>query len=109
MNNEDFIEIRTDFIREFLRGLGELQPTDKTHVCCQTAYNQTLAMHHPWLVRKGAVMAMYTMPTRDALLGRVCVDVAAAIQCLPQMLEATRQVYERTHQLYTVHDLHTLP
>lgn len=98
-----------DFIREFLRALGELQKDDKTHTVCQAAYNQTLANHHPWLVRKGAVVAMYTMPTRDALLRRVCVDVEAAIECLPQMLDVTRQVFERTDALYTLHDLHSLP
>lgn len=100
---------RADFIREFLCALGELQPGDKTHGCCQAAYNRTLAAHHSWLVRKGAVVAMYTMPTRDQLLGRVCVDVAAAIECLPRMLAATGHVYDRTHQLYTLHELHALP
>lgn len=100
---------RTDFIRVFLGALGELQPNDKTHTCCQIAYNQTLAAHHSWLIRKGAVMAMYTMPTRDQLLGRVCLDVPAAIECLPRMLDVTRQVFERTDALYTLHDLHSLP
>lgn len=98
-----------DFIREFLSALGELQKDEKTHTVCQAAYNRTLAAHHPWLVRKGAIVAMYTMPTRDALLNRVCVDVPAAIECLPQMLDVTRQVSVRTHDLYTLHDLHGLP
>lgn len=52
---------------------------------------------------------MYTMPTRDQLLGRVCRDVPDAIECLPRMLAATALVYDRTHQLYTLHELHALP
>lgn len=60
-----------DFIREFLRQLGELSDSDKTSSCCQDAYNKTLAKHHPWVVRKAAVVAMYTMPTRELLFRKV--------------------------------------
>lgn len=104
-----FIYARIDFIREFLRALGDLNGNDKTSQCCQAAYNQTLAQFHPWLVRKGAVMAMYTMPTRDQLLNRVCLNVTEAIDSLPAMLLVTKQVYERTHELYSVYDMHGLP
>lgn len=97
-----------DFIREFLRALGELGADEKTRSCCQTAYNQTLAQFHPWLVRKGAVMAMYTMPTKDQLLNRVCFDVVQAMEILPSMLKITQQVYDRTHKLYSDYDLHGL-
>lgn len=61
------------------------------------------------LVRKGAIVAMYTMPTRDQLLNRVCLDVDCAIELLPEMLETTNDVYDRTQQLFTDYDLHGLP
>lgn len=76
---------------------------------CQLAYNQTLAQFHPWLVRKGAIVAMYTMPTRDQLLNKVCLDVDKAIELLPEMLETTKHVYDRTQNLFTHYDLHGLP
>lgn len=60
-----------DFIRVFLRSLGELQHSDRTSYVCQQAYDQTLAQYHPWLIKKGARMAMYTMPNREQLLKRV--------------------------------------
>jgi hypothetical protein len=60
-----------DFIKEFLRQLGDLLDTDKTSSCCQDAYNKTLAKHHPWVIRKAAIVAMYTMPTREVLLKKV--------------------------------------
>lgn len=88
--------------------MGKLSPSEKTSTVCQTAYNQTLAQYHPWLVRKGAIVAMYTLPTRDQLLNKVCLDVENAIQILPDMLETTDNVYIRTQQLYTEHDLHGL-
>lgn len=41
------------FIHEFLSRLSQIEPHEKTHSVCQTAYNDTLAQYHPWLVRKG--------------------------------------------------------
>lgn len=67
-NSEYFVP---DFIREFLRQLGELSDGDKTSSCCQDAYNKTLAKHHAWIIRKGAVVAMYAMPTRELLFKKV--------------------------------------
>lgn len=60
-----------EFLKEFLKRVGELQPQDRTNNVGQEVYNQTLAKHHPWLVKKGAVVAMYVLPTRDVLLQRV--------------------------------------
>lgn len=100
----------SDFIYLFLKRLGELESaTANTCAVCQTAYNETLAQFHPWLIRKGAVMAMYAMPNRDQLLERVCLDASVAIKLLPEMLAVARQVYDRTQNLYTLYDLHGLP
>lgn len=60
-----------DFISEFLKQIGELSDSEKTSTCCQNAYNKTLAQHHPWVVRKAAIVAMYTMPTRGNLFKKV--------------------------------------
>lgn len=99
-----------DFIREFLRQLGDLSDSDKTSSCCQDAYNKTLAQHHPWVIRKAAVVAMYTMPTRELLFKKVCgAYVQRNVEVLPKMLEVTADVFNRTHNLYEVHQLHSLP
>lgn len=99
-----------DFIREFLRQLGDLSDSDKTSSCCQDAYNKTLAKHHPWVIRKAAVVAMYTMPTRELLFKKVCgSDVQRNVDVLPKMLEVTADVFNRTHNLYEIHQLHSLP
>ncbi|XP_035914203.1 LOW QUALITY PROTEIN: ceramide-1-phosphate transfer protein [Anopheles stephensi] len=98
-----------DFIQEFLKRLGELEGDEKTNGVCQAAYNDTLAQFHPWLIRKGANVAMYALPTRDQLLAKVCADGAIAIKLLPEMLSVTRKVYDRTQELYTKYDLHGLP
>lgn len=98
-----------DFIQEFLRRLGELEGDGKTNGVCQAAYNDTLAQFHPWLIRKGANVAMYALPNRDQLLDKVCMDATIAIKLLPDMLSVTRDVYNRTQDLYTKYDLHGLP
>ncbi|XP_058125421.1 ceramide-1-phosphate transfer protein [Anopheles ziemanni] len=98
-----------DFIQEFLRRLGELDGDGKTNGVCQAAYNDTLAQFHPWLIRKGANVAMYALPNRDQLLDKVCMDATIAIKLLPDMLSVTRDVYNRTQDLYTKYDLHGLP
>ncbi|XP_030387292.1 ceramide-1-phosphate transfer protein [Scaptodrosophila lebanonensis] len=98
-----------DFVYEFLTRLQDLEDNDKAYECCKSAYNDTLAKHHSFLIRKGAGVAMYAMPTKAELLKRVCQDVPSAIEKLPDMLRHTRVVYDRTDQLYTLHDLHSLP
>lgn len=103
------ITIFIDFIRDFLKRLGDLKPEEKTHSACLAAYNSTLAQFHPWLIRKGATVAMYALPTRENLLNKVCVDVDYAISILPDMLNVTDIVFKRTHNLYSDLDLHHLP
>ncbi|XP_071578683.1 ceramide-1-phosphate transfer protein [Temnothorax nylanderi] len=99
-----------DFIREFLQQLNDLTDIDKTVCCCQDAYNKTLAKHHPWVIRKAAIVAMYTMPTREALFKKVCGEnVQRNIDVLPKMLEVTADVFNRTDSIYKTYQLHTLP
>lgn len=99
-----------DFIREFLRQLGDLSDGDKTSSCCQDAYNKTLAKHHPWVIRKAAIVAMYAMPNREALLKKVCGEnVQRNLDILPKMLEITADVYNRTDSIYECYQLHALP
>ncbi|KAJ9591157.1 hypothetical protein L9F63_002312 [Diploptera punctata] len=100
-----------DFIRSFMYKLSELSDEDKTHAVCQEAYNSTLANFHPWIVRKGAVVAMYALPTRGALLQKVCgpEEVQHALDILPKMLQVAGEVYDRTEKCYTENDLHGLP
>lgn len=127
-----------DFIRVFLLQLGDLTDLDKTGSCCQDAYNKTLAKHHPWVIRKAAIVAMYTMPTKETLFkkvkwinriilglqnrwyleyvislafdSQVCGEnVQRNIDVLPKMLEVTADVFNRTDRIYETYQLHALP
>lgn len=98
-----------DFIRCFLKRLGEIETHDKTSGVCSQSYNETLANFHPFLIRKAANIAMYTLPQRDQLLTKVCSDVEKSIEALPDMLQITNAVYDRIDALYAVNELHGLP
>ncbi|KAH8401818.1 hypothetical protein KR009_008078 [Drosophila setifemur] len=98
-----------DFVYEFLNRVQALADNQKTVDVCKAAYDETLGKHHSFLIRKGARLAMYAMPTRGELLKRVCTDVELAERNLPTMLQQMRANYDRTEQLYTLHELHSLP
>lgn len=89
--------------------MSEIEAHEKTTAICKVAYNETLAQFHPWIVRKGALVAMYALPTREQLLKKVCHDVERSIVLLPDVLDISKTVYERTEQLYTEFELHELP
>lgn len=98
-----------DFTRDFLRKLAELNPDDKTSDACKVSYQNTLSPYHPFLIRQGANLAMYALPTRDVLLTKVCKDVSSSIKALPEMLQFTDIVYDRIQALYKLNDLLALP
>ncbi|KAK4880324.1 hypothetical protein RN001_008470 [Aquatica leii] len=101
-----------DFIREFLRNVHGLKDSDNTAAVCRAAYDRTLSHHHTFMVRSGAKLAMHTMPTREQLLKKLCGNeesIRDALEMLPKMLDVTSVVFDRIDNLYTTHDLHTLP
>jgi len=60
-----------EFIFLFLEEVIQFKMNDNLTKACQNAYNATLAQHHPWIIQKAAIMAMYALPNKDGLLVRV--------------------------------------
>ncbi|XP_015371383.1 PREDICTED: ceramide-1-phosphate transfer protein [Diuraphis noxia] len=60
-----------EFIILFMSKLIHLQPDDSTKHCAQEAYNQTLARHHTWIIRNGALFAMNFLPCQKVLYKQV--------------------------------------
>nr|CAI5837729.1 unnamed protein product [Callosobruchus analis] len=101
-----------EFIHLFLKKIGEIKDDDSTSAVCKEAYEKTLAKHHSFLIRNGAKIAIYSLPTKINLLQRVCGEpenIQTAMEHLPRALETTLTVYQRIENLYTFHDLHQLP
>lgn len=89
-----------------------MQDEETTSVACREAYDCTLAKHHSFIIKNCAKVAMYTLPTREQLLRKVCGDeeeIRRALNILPKTLESTAIVFTRIENLYTINDLHSLP
>ncbi|KAK5647031.1 hypothetical protein RI129_005495 [Pyrocoelia pectoralis] len=102
-----------DFLRVFLKSVAELKDNENTSAVGRAAYDKTLSHHHTFIIRNGARLAMHTMPTREQLLKKICgeneEDIKRTVTILPQMLDVTTIVFDRIENLYTIHELHTLP
>lgn len=53
------------FVVEFIDGVRLAGNQDKMSHLARTAYDSTLAAHHPWLVRKGVHLAVHSLPYRE--------------------------------------------
>jgi len=62
-----------EFIILFMSKLLQLRPNDSTRQSAQDAYSQTLAKHHTWLIRNGALFAMNFLPCQRALYNQVSI------------------------------------
>lgn len=60
-----------EFIQAFLKSINDMKEEESTSGACVKAYEDTLGKHHPFLIRTGAKIAMYTLPTKHQLLSNV--------------------------------------
>lgn len=56
-------------VHYFCRNLSSANDDTKMGGLAQECYERTLAKHHPWLIRKGAVLALYSLPTCKQVRG----------------------------------------
>uniref|UniRef100_A0A914VDP0 Glycolipid transfer protein domain-containing protein n=1 Tax=Plectus sambesii TaxID=2011161 RepID=A0A914VDP0_9BILA len=84
------------------------------HVC-RSAYDETLAHHHPWYVRKGVHVAVYALPHRKQLLidlsGTTAdkYDEVKADNTLVELVNGAEVVYDRIQKLYADKGILNLP
>lgn len=63
--------IITVFVSKFLNKMDSISDQDGISRICKEAYSQTLAKFHPWLIQKGAGIAMLGLPTKKDLIAKV--------------------------------------
>lgn len=100
------------FTMLFMKKLSEASDHDSSSSIATDAYTQSLANYHPWLVRKAAVWAMYTLPNIKDLKKKIAapnMQHQETKQLLKDATEAMKPVYDITEELYTRHNLHGLP
>ncbi|KXJ20722.1 Ceramide-1-phosphate transfer protein [Exaiptasia diaphana] len=102
---------------EYVRGydelcLSEASDKDDSSKLAADAYNETLARYHPWLIRKAALLAMYTLDNVGDMIKKASggnANEEEAKKLLKEGVDAIQPVYDATEALYTSYDLHGLP
>lgn len=96
----------------FMKRLSESCENDSSSTLASESYNETLAKYHPWLIRKAASIAMYTLASVGDMIKKASpADVSneEAKKLLKDAVDAIQPVYDATEELYTSYDLHGLP
>ncbi|KAJ8276008.1 hypothetical protein COCON_G00077600 [Conger conger] len=77
---------------------------------CSEAYKQTLAHHHPWVVRQAAEFAFLAMPKRGFFFRLVCAqNQEEAASVLNRVVRAIGEVYQRTQHALEEQGMLDLP
>ena len=99
------------FTMLFLERLAESSNQEKASSIASSAYAETLAKFHPWLIRKAANLAMYTLPSRGDMMVLVAKEASTEeVQGkLKACVLAIKPVYNQIEDLYTKYSLHDLP
>lgn len=100
-----------EFISTFLQDVTKLNDTDSTVNSARNSYNQTLAKHHPWYIRKSVTIATIALPYRKNLIERVYGGryPSGVNDDMAHLARITELVYKNTQNLYQEHDLLNLP
>ncbi|XP_034029332.1 ceramide-1-phosphate transfer protein [Thalassophryne amazonica] len=94
----------------FLERLRTSTEDSKTSVMCTEAYNESLAQHHLWVIRKAAGMAFCVLPGRQAFFEVMNVgSPEQVVAMLGEALPLISEVYQITEELYDQHNLLDLP
>lgn len=99
-----------EFTSRLLSDLKVAEEHEKMSHLTKTAYDDTLARHHPWLIRKGVHVAVYTLPSRKHFLEKLKVeDVEKAKDLLGRVSDVQKEIFVITEELYAKESLLDLP
>lgn len=99
-----------EFTSRLMHDIRVAEEHDKMSHITKVAYDETLAKHHPWLIRKGVHVAVYTLPTRKHFIEKLGVqDAEKASEYLGKTADLQKRIFDITEAIYTREDLHGLP
>ncbi|EEC08716.1 conserved hypothetical protein [Ixodes scapularis] len=76
----------------------------------QESYEETLARHHPWLIRKGATWALLALPTLGKAFAKARTDEKDQLRTLMQAVsDNAYRVFHFAEAIYKKHGLLDLP
>ncbi|XP_029651669.1 ceramide-1-phosphate transfer protein-like [Octopus sinensis] len=97
-----------EFVMEFIKQMRHAAEDVKLSVLTQKAYDDTLAKFHPWLVKQGVYIAMYTLPKKAQLVAKLKTEEDDNKQ-IDRVIEHSRIVYDTLQQLFVENELDDLP
>ncbi|XP_063737753.1 LOW QUALITY PROTEIN: ceramide-1-phosphate transfer protein [Eleginops maclovinus] len=98
------------WLQLFLEGLRVSGEDGSPPALCSQAYHQSLAQHHPWLIRTAAGVAFRMLPSRASFLQLMNAGPPEqAVLVLGEALPLLGEVYSITEELYAQHNLLNLP
>ncbi|XP_061780197.1 ceramide-1-phosphate transfer protein [Nerophis lumbriciformis] len=94
----------------FLERLRTSEEDGKTSAMCAEAYNESLARHHPWVVRKAAGVAFCVLPGRATFFEVMNVGPPEkVVAMLGEAVPLISEVYRVTEELYAKNNMLDLP
>ncbi|XP_076472224.1 ceramide-1-phosphate transfer protein-like [Babylonia areolata] len=99
-----------EFIAELMTKIQSPDRSQKFSEEATKAYDDTLAKHHPWVIKKAVHVAMYMLPDRDSMLVKMKVENSPkGMDKIDQLIRQLRVIYDITQGLYSSHNLLDLP
>ncbi|XP_021472288.2 ceramide-1-phosphate transfer protein [Oncorhynchus mykiss] len=94
----------------FLERLQTSTEDSNTSVMCTEAYNESLAQHHTWIIRKAAGTAFWALPGRATFFDVMNVGSPEQVMAvLGDTLPLISEVYQVTEDLYAQNNILELP
>ena len=95
-----------EFILQFMAKLADSDDDARVSTMASEVYHETLAKHHPWIVRKMAGVAMYILPNKKDLIQMMCKqDLDGVTVLLREVVEAGEPVYKSIYNIYEENEL----
>ncbi|XP_041378516.1 ceramide-1-phosphate transfer protein-like isoform X2 [Gigantopelta aegis] len=99
-----------EFIMAFMDRIRLSDENEKASSIASEVYTQTLAKHHPWIVQKISLVAMYMLPSKKTFIDVMCKhDYANVMTMLSDVICEGKPIYDITQELYEKNGLLDLP
>lgn len=99
-----------EFVSDFLLAIVNCGESAKLSGVCSKSYYRTLSKHHPWVIRKGVDVAVYTLPSRQHFMEKLKIeDIHSTEKLLENTGKLGMKIFDVVEKLYTDHKLHNLP
>lgn len=99
---------------EFIVGLLEkfqvLGDKESTGPSAKSVYKETLGKFHPWLIQKGALLAIHYLPNLEGLVEQTTIHSVGEFRTIiPETVRHGKRIYQITQDIYKKYDCLNLP